>query len=73
MAYHTPASTRSVGVSQQVWVLDGPLELTVGEATHALGDGDCLAMRLDGPIVFHNPGDRAARFLVALAADRSHP
>ena len=73
VAYDTPASARTVGVSQQVWVLDGPLELTVGAATHRLADGDCLAMRLDGPIAFHNPGDRTARYLVALASDRSHP
>lgn len=73
VAYDTPASARTVGVSQQVWVLDGPLELTVGETTHRLGDGDCLAMRLDAPVAFHNPGERTARYLVALASDRSLP
>ena len=73
VAYDTPASARTVGVSQQVWVLDGPLELTVDETTHRLGDGDCLAMRLGGPIAFHNPGDRTARYLVALASDAGAP
>ena len=54
VAYDTPG-TRAVGVSQQVWVMEGRLELTVGEATHRLAAGDCLAMRLDGPVAFRNP------------------
>jgi transcriptional regulator with XRE-family HTH domain len=60
---------RAVGISQQVWLLEGRLELTLGDVSYPLGAGDCLAMRLDRPIVFHNPGRRAARYLVALAAD----
>jgi len=69
VAYDTPGTSRAVGISQQVWVLEGQIELTVGEVTHGLGVGDCLAMRLDHPIAFRNPADRAARYVVALAAD----
>ncbi|MCB5174829.1 helix-turn-helix domain-containing protein [Microvirga lenta] len=62
---------RSVGIGQQVWMIDGDIELTVGDATHRLATGDCLSMHIDQLIVFHNPADRPARYLVALAADRN--
>jgi transcriptional regulator with XRE-family HTH domain len=69
VAYDNAGTARAVGISQQVWVLDGGVHLTVGEETHRLDTGDCLAMRLDHPIAFHNPGERAARYVVALTAD----
>jgi transcriptional regulator with XRE-family HTH domain len=65
------AGSRAVGVSQQLWVLAGRVDLTVGEVTHALAAGDCLAMRLDRPIAFHNPAGDAVRYVVALAVDPS--
>ncbi|HET6228763.1 MAG TPA: helix-turn-helix domain-containing protein [Longimicrobiaceae bacterium] len=68
VAYDTPG-TRTVGVSQQVWVMEGRLELSLGEVNHRLDAGDCLAMRLDGPTVFRNPGAEPVRYVVALAAD----
>ncbi len=55
-------------IDQQVWLLDGVMDIGAGEAAHRLEAGDCLAMRLDGPTHFHNPGDRPARYLVALAS-----
>ena len=61
--------SRVVGVSQQIWLLEGRLALTVGHETHRLAVGDCLAMRLDRPIVFHNPTRQTARYLVALTTD----
>jgi transcriptional regulator with XRE-family HTH domain len=63
------ATPRAVGIGQQVWVMEGRLELTVGEVTHHLDAGDCLAMRLDGPVVFRNPSAQDTRYVVALAAD----
>ncbi len=63
------AMPRAVAISQQVWVLEGRLELTVGESTHHLDAGDCLAMRLDTPVAFHNPTGAETRYLVALAAE----
>jgi transcriptional regulator with XRE-family HTH domain len=69
VAYDT--TSRAIGISQQVWVLKGPIELTVGEMTHHLGTGDCLAMRVDRPITFRNPADHAARYVVALSAERA--
>ncbi len=53
-------------VHQQVWMIDGVMSLTVGDTTWRLEAGDCLAMTLDAPLVFHNPGPREARYLVAL-------
>jgi len=54
-------------IQQQVWVIDGVIELTVGDDVWRLEAGDCLAMRLDRPIVYRNPGRKPARYLVALA------
>jgi len=61
----------SRGLSQQIWILSGTLELTHDGSTHRLAPGDCLAMRVDGPIVFHNPARSDVRYLVALAAETS--
>lgn len=62
------ASPRDEDVHQQVWMIDGTMTLTVGDATWRLEAGDCLAMTLDAPIVFHNPGANEARYLVALVS-----
>ena len=62
------AAARDEEVHQQVWMIDGAMQLTVGETTWRLEAGDCLAMTLDQPIVFHNPGTREARYLVALVS-----
>ena len=64
VAYDTAA--REVDVHQQVWMIDGTMELTVGDALWRLHAGDCLAMRLDRPIVYRNTTRRPARYLVAL-------
>ena len=60
------ASPREDEVHQQVWMIDGVMEVSVGEAHWRLAAGDCLAMRLDRPIVYRNPTPRDARYLVAL-------
>lgn len=57
---------RSMVTHQQVWMLDGEMEVTAGETTWHLQTGDCLAMVLDQHIVFHNPGHKRARYAVAL-------
>ena len=69
VAYDTPGSARVVGLHQQLWILEGRIELTVGDVTHRLEVGDCVAMRLDRPIAFHNRAEQAARYLVAVTAD----
>ena len=42
-------------VHQQVWVLEGAIDITIGAERHRLREGDCLAMQLDRPTMFHNP------------------
>lgn len=54
-------------IHQQVWVIEGSLELSVGAKIWRLDAGDCLAMQLDKPIVYRNPNRKPARYVVALA------
>ena len=55
-------------LDQQIWLLEGELVLGLGEREQRLAAGDCLAMLLDGPISFHNPGTVPARYAVVLTA-----
>ncbi len=57
---------RHVVTHQQVWMLEGEMEITVEEKTWLLQTGDCLAMVLGQHIVFHNPTRQQARYLLAL-------
>jgi transcriptional regulator with XRE-family HTH domain len=66
VAYET--GPREPVMHQQVWVLEGVIEVTLGEQRHRLGAGDCLAMVLDRPVGFHNPNRTAARYAVVLAS-----
>ena len=61
----------SIGISQQVWVLEGAVDLTAGSDSHRLAVGDCLAMRVDRPTIFHNPTDGPTRYVVALTTVRT--
>ena len=70
VAFETAA--RDKPVHQQVWLLAGELHITLGAHTHQLRAGDCLAMQLDQPIVYSNPGRRAARYAVAICG-HGHP
>ncbi len=65
VTYETAA--REGLVHQQVWVLEGCIEVSVGPAAHRLETGDCLAMVLDQPVSFHNPSAAPARYAVVLA------
>ncbi|MCJ0762435.1 helix-turn-helix domain-containing protein [Variovorax terrae] len=66
VAYETGA--REPLVHQQIWVLDGRIEVTLGDDRHRLEAGDCLAHRLDRPVTYHNPTRRTARYAVVIAA-----
>jgi transcriptional regulator with XRE-family HTH domain len=63
------SGARDVRVYQQIWVLEGAMDIILGKERHRLRDGDCLAMQLDGPTMFHNPTRRAARYVVVIAAE----
>jgi transcriptional regulator with XRE-family HTH domain len=60
---------RDVRVHQQVWVLDGAIDITIGSQRHRLGQGDCVAMQLDQPTIFHNPTRRSTRYAVVIASE----
>jgi transcriptional regulator with XRE-family HTH domain len=66
VAYETGA--RSGVTHQQVWVLHGTIEITLGRERYELSTGDCLTMVLDRPITFHNPTSKSARYVVAIVA-----
>ena len=62
---------RDVRVHQQIWVLEGAMNITVGKECHQLRTGDCLAMQLDRPTMFHNPTRKSARYVVVIASENS--
>ena len=67
-------SNRDADIQQQVWMIDGEMDITFGDARWQLAAGDCLAMRVDRPVSFHNPGNKDARYLVALVtSNRRNP
>jgi transcriptional regulator with XRE-family HTH domain len=58
---------RVAGTDQHVWVLDGTLELVLGDEPFRLERGDCLVMRFDRPILFRNPTARPTRYAVIIS------
>ncbi len=67
VAFETGA--RDARVFQQVWVLEGAIDVTLGAERHRLRQGDCLAMQLDRPTMFHNPTRKPTRYAVVIATD----
>lgn len=55
-------------IDEQVWMLEGAMTLTLGRVSHRLEAGDCVALHVDGPIEFHNPTHRPARYVVVIAS-----
>ena len=62
---------RDMRVHQQVWVLEGAIDITPGVERHRLREGDCLAMQLGRPTMFHNPTRKPTRYAVVIASDTS--
>jgi transcriptional regulator with XRE-family HTH domain len=60
---------RGAPVHQQVWVLEGEMEVTVGGECHRLRAGDCLAMGVDRPTMFHNRTRSPARYAVVITTE----
>lgn len=60
------AAARLARVDQQIWILDGTVDLRIGDEAFVLGPGDCLAIRLDKPTSFANRTSAPARYLLAL-------
>ena len=71
IAYDT--GRRSVGVSQQIWIIEGEIELGLGDETYRLLAGDCLCMDIEQPTIFRNISGQPARYLVALTTGTKSP
>lgn len=67
VTYETAA--RDARVHQQIWVLEGGIDITVGASRYTLEAGDCLAFQLDCPTAFHNPHRLAARYAVITSTE----
>jgi transcriptional regulator with XRE-family HTH domain len=68
-AFDTPGRRTAVS-SQQIYVAEGALELTISHETYKLGEGDCMAMRLaDLPSALYNPARRTSRYIIAFCSD----
>jgi transcriptional regulator with XRE-family HTH domain len=67
VAFETGA--REVRVEQQVWVLQGSIEVRVGDRAHRLDAGDCLGFVLDRPTAFRNPTRKRARYAVVIGSE----
>jgi len=66
VAYET--GPREGEIYQQIWVIEGRMEITVGKTVWRLDAGDCLAMKLDCPMTYGNPTRKPARYLVSIAS-----
>jgi transcriptional regulator with XRE-family HTH domain len=60
---------RHTTVHQQIWMLEGRMNFSVGDTAYRLEAGDCLAHTLDAPTHFHNPARKPARYAVALVSE----
>jgi transcriptional regulator with XRE-family HTH domain len=67
VAYET--GPRQPRLYQQVWVHEGAIDITVGDERHRLQAGDCLALVLDRPLMYHNPTRKPARYAVVLCGE----
>jgi transcriptional regulator with XRE-family HTH domain len=65
------ATARNAELDQQIWMIAGVMEISVGDQLWCLKAGDCLAMPLDQAIAYVNPTQTNARYLVALATPPS--
>ena len=58
--------SRASDIYQQVWLLEGTMDISAGDQHWRLEAGDCVAMREDRHISYANPGPGPARYLVGL-------
>lgn len=65
--------TRQAQVQQQLWLIEGVMDIGLGLQHWQLGAGDCLALTLGERITFHNPGPQTARYVLALSRTTEHP
>lgn len=69
VAYET--GIRNPRIHQQVWMLEGSIDVIVGHARRRLRAGDCLALVLDQPVTYHNTTRKRARYAVVITTEAS--
>ncbi|MRW93887.1 helix-turn-helix domain-containing protein [Duganella sp. FT80W] len=62
---------RRLGIHQQLWMLQGALDIRAGDQHWQLRAGDCLAMQLAAQVAFSNPYPQPARYLLALTTSET--
>lgn len=65
VTYETSANSKVV--LQQIWVIEGQIDIQLGENSYALGQGDCLAMQLDHPVIYSNNSSQVARYILVVS------
>lgn len=60
---------RGAPVHQQIWVIEGEMDVTVGGECYRLRAGDCLAMQVDRPTMFHNRTRSPVRYAVVITTE----
>jgi uncharacterized cupin superfamily protein len=66
-----PATPAAAPRAQQIWLLEGIVDVTAGGVAYRLKWGDCLATTLNVPISFHNRSQKRARYLVVIGNERA--
>ena len=64
ITYETSGNSKAI--RQQLWVIEGQIDIQLGEKNYALQEGDCLAIQLDQPIMYSNPSSKAARYVLVV-------
>ncbi|EKU39503.1 helix-turn-helix domain-containing protein [Acinetobacter sp. AYS6] len=60
-------SETSKVVQQQLWVVEGEIDIQLGESSYALSTGDCLAMQLNQPVIYSNNSSQVARYILVVS------
>ncbi|MBP1504975.1 helix-turn-helix transcriptional regulator [Acinetobacter nosocomialis] len=60
-------SESSKVVQQQIWVVEGQIDIQLGKNSYALGEVDCLAMQLDQPVIYSNNSSQVARYILVVS------
>ena len=60
-------SETSKVVQQQLWLVEGEIDIQLGESSYALSTGDCLAMQLNQPVIYSNNSSQVARYILVVS------
>ncbi|WP_336009945.1 XRE family transcriptional regulator [Acinetobacter calcoaceticus] len=61
-------SETSKVVQQQLWVVEGKIDIQLGKSSYALSTGDCLAMQLNQPVIYSNNSSQVARYILVVSS-----